>query len=95
MVERLTRDLGIARIAIFYQDDAFGRAGFAGVQRALQKRGIDVAFDGLGETLHRVGGGGAKAADSTGSHAPQPLACGVRRAGPVRRRPAGAGRRGH
>jgi ABC-type branched-subunit amino acid transport system substrate-binding protein len=26
MVERLTKDLGVTRIAIFYQDDAFGRA---------------------------------------------------------------------
>ena len=26
MVERLTKDLGIGRIAILYQDDSFGRA---------------------------------------------------------------------
>src|SRR3954447_17583698 len=38
MVERLTKDLGVKRIAIFYQDDAFGRAGLVGVQRALERR---------------------------------------------------------
>jgi branched-chain amino acid transport system substrate-binding protein len=32
MVERLTRDLGASRIAILFQDDAFGRAGLA-IQR--------------------------------------------------------------
>ncbi len=43
MVERLTKDKGISRIAIFYQDDAFGRAGLKGVQRALDKRGMKPA----------------------------------------------------
>ncbi len=40
MVERLTKDKGITKIAILYQDDAFGRAGLKGVQRALEKRGM-------------------------------------------------------
>ena len=43
MVERLTKDKGISRIAILYQDDAFGRAGLKGVQRALDKRGMKPA----------------------------------------------------
>lgn len=38
MVERLTRDLGAKRIAIFYQDDAFGRAGLTGARMAMEKR---------------------------------------------------------
>ena len=38
MVEHLTKDLGASRIAIMYQDDAFGQAGFAGVKKALDKR---------------------------------------------------------
>ena len=38
MVQRLTADLGIKRIAILYQDDSFGRAGMQGVLRALEKR---------------------------------------------------------
>jgi ABC-type branched-subunit amino acid transport system substrate-binding protein len=44
-IEHLTKDLGISRIAILYQDDAFGLAGLEGVQRALAKRQMSlVAF---------------------------------------------------
>ncbi len=46
MVERLTKDRGASRIAILYQDDAFGRAGLAGVQKALDKRGLKLAAEG-------------------------------------------------
>lgn len=49
MVERLTKDLGIRRIAIFYQDDAFGRAGLAGVQNALTKRNLELVSEGVFE----------------------------------------------
>ncbi|TAD87944.1 MAG: ABC transporter substrate-binding protein [Alphaproteobacteria bacterium] len=38
MVERLTRDLGVTRIGIYYQDDGFGRAGLTGIQQALARR---------------------------------------------------------
>src|SRR3984885_12425029 len=37
-IEHLTKDLGVSKIAILYQDDAFGLAGLDGVQRALAKR---------------------------------------------------------
>lgn len=40
MVARLVADRGISRVGILYQDDAFGRAGLAGVQKALNKRGM-------------------------------------------------------
>ena len=40
MVERLTKDAGAKKIALFIQDDAFGEAGKAGVNRALHKRGM-------------------------------------------------------
>ncbi len=40
MVARLTTDLGIERIAVMYQDDSFGRAGYRGVRRALAQRGM-------------------------------------------------------
>lgn len=43
MVERLTKDLGYTKIALLYQNDAFGRAGQAGIQKALDKRGMKVA----------------------------------------------------
>jgi len=44
-IEHLTKDLGISKIAILYQDDAFGLAGLAGVERALARRNMSlVAF---------------------------------------------------
>ncbi len=43
MVERLTKDIGAKKIALFIQDDAFGEAGKAGVNRALHKRNMKVA----------------------------------------------------
>ncbi len=49
MVERLTKDLKHERIAILYQDDAFGRAGLAGVQRAMDKRNMKLAAEGTFE----------------------------------------------
>ncbi len=49
MVEHLTKDLGAKRIAIFYQDDAFGQVGLAGVKRALDKRGMALAAEGTYE----------------------------------------------
>lgn len=49
MVERLTKDLGATKIAIMYQDDAFGQAGLAGVKRALDKRKMQLAGEGTFE----------------------------------------------
>jgi ABC-type branched-subunit amino acid transport system substrate-binding protein len=49
MVEHLTKDLGAAKIAIMYQDDAFGQAGLAGVKKALEKRGMPLAAEGTFE----------------------------------------------
>jgi branched-chain amino acid transport system substrate-binding protein len=46
MVEHLTGDLGLSRIAIFYQDDAFGQAGLAGVKLALDKRRMALVAEG-------------------------------------------------
>lgn len=43
MVARLTGDLDIQRIAVLYQDDSFGRAGYRGVRRALDRRNMDAA----------------------------------------------------
>src|SRR6266513_1973875 len=52
-VERLTTDLGISRIALFYQDDSFGLAGRAGVLTALEKRSMAlVAEDRKSTRLH-------------------------------------------
>lgn len=41
-VKHLTEDRHIKRIAIFYQDDPYGRDGLAGVKLALQKRGMEL-----------------------------------------------------
>ena len=49
MVERLTKDRGATRIAILYQDDGFGRAGLAGVQKALEKRNMKLVAEGTFE----------------------------------------------
>jgi ABC-type branched-subunit amino acid transport system substrate-binding protein len=45
-IEHLTKDLGITKIAILYQDDAFGLAGLEGVQHALAKRNLALAESG-------------------------------------------------
>ena len=47
MVARLTTDLGIDRIAVLYQDDSFGRAGWRGVDLALTRRGMRPVSIGL------------------------------------------------
>jgi ABC-type branched-subunit amino acid transport system substrate-binding protein len=49
MVERLTKDRSATRIAILYQDDAFGRAGLAGMQKAMEKRNIKLVAEGTFE----------------------------------------------
>jgi len=45
-IEHLTNDLGITRIAILYQDDAFGLAGLAGVKKAMAKRDMSLVAEG-------------------------------------------------
>ena len=40
MVSRLIGDLGIDRVGVIYQDDSFGQAGYRGVRRALERRGL-------------------------------------------------------
>ena len=45
MVERLTRDLGVKRIGILYQDDSYGRAGLTGTLQALGRRGMTLAAE--------------------------------------------------
>ena len=47
MVERLTTDLGVTRIGVLYQDDSYGRAGYNGVRRALEKRDMEMVSIGV------------------------------------------------
>ena len=45
-VEHLTNDLGVTRIAILYQDYAFGLSGLAGVKKAMEKRNLSLVAEG-------------------------------------------------
>lgn len=45
-IEHLTKDLGITKIAILYQDDTFGLAGLEGVKAAMAKRNMSLAAEG-------------------------------------------------
>lgn len=40
IVKQLT-ELGLHKIAVFYQDDAYGKAGYEGVRRALKRRNLE------------------------------------------------------
>ncbi len=46
MIERLTTDLGINRVAILHQDDSFGNAGLRGVLLALERRKLSTIGTG-------------------------------------------------
>ncbi len=45
-IKHLTEDLKHDRIAILYQDDGFGRVGLSGVNKALEKRGMQLVAEG-------------------------------------------------
>ena len=47
MVARLTDDRNIHRIAIIYQDDSFGRAGYNGALAALERRNMEPVSTGV------------------------------------------------
>ncbi len=47
MVNRLMEDLDITRIAVMYQDDSFGRAGYSGVRIALDELGLEPVSIGI------------------------------------------------
>jgi branched-chain amino acid transport system substrate-binding protein len=48
-IKHLTEDLHVRSIAIFYQDDSYGRDGLAGVKLALEKRGMELTAEGTFE----------------------------------------------
>ncbi len=41
-----TQELKLKKIALFYQNDAYGHAGLQGVQKALQRRGLALVSEG-------------------------------------------------
>ncbi len=49
LVDHFVRGKGYTRIAVFYQDDSYGRAGREGVRRALERRGMAVVGEGTYE----------------------------------------------
>jgi len=53
-IKHLTEDLNFKNVAIFYQDDAFGRDGLAGVKRALARRGLELTAEGTFERNTRA-----------------------------------------
>lgn len=48
IVNLLTR-LGLTRIAVFYQNDSYGRAGLTGVEQAMERRKMTIAAKGTVE----------------------------------------------
>src|SRR6187402_976896 len=67
IVQHLTA-MSMDRIAVFYQNDAYGQAGLAGVERALKKRNLEVAAKG---TVERNTVDVAKAVNEIKSKNPQ------------------------
>jgi ABC-type branched-subunit amino acid transport system substrate-binding protein len=59
-VKHLTEDRHLKQIAIFYQDDAFGRDGLAGVKAALDRRGLELVAEGTFERNTRAVGAAVK-----------------------------------
>src|SRR3977135_2365428 len=49
-IRHLTEDLKISKIAILYQDDAFGRTGLDGVKAAMKKRNMELVAEGTFDT---------------------------------------------
>jgi branched-chain amino acid transport system substrate-binding protein len=69
IVQHLTA-MGINKIAVFYQNDAYGQAGLAGVERALKKRSLDVVSKG---TVERNTVAVSKAIDDISKTNPQAI----------------------
>ena len=59
-IKHLTEELRLTRIAIFYQDDAFGRDVLAGVKTHLDRRGLELAAEGTFERNTRAVGAALK-----------------------------------
>ncbi len=77
-VERFVETLGIKRVAVFYQYDAYGFDGLKGTELALQKYGLAPVARGsyvrgmvdIGEGLERIMGSGAQAVVMIGAYDP-------------------------
>jgi ABC-type branched-subunit amino acid transport system substrate-binding protein len=67
LVELLTK-LNLTRIAVFYQNDAYGKAGLEGVDRAMKKRKLEIVATG---TVERNSSDVAAAVATIGKANPQ------------------------
>jgi branched-chain amino acid transport system substrate-binding protein len=55
-IKHLTEELHLKEIAVFYQDDSFGRDGLKGVNAALDRRGLELVAEGTFERNTRAVG---------------------------------------
>lgn len=77
-VKHLVEDLGLDRIAVFYQYDAYGFDGLKGAELALKDRGLAPVARGtyirgtldVEEALAKIAGSGAQAVVMIGTYAP-------------------------
>lgn len=60
-IKYLTEVRKVNKVAIFYQDDAFGRDGLAGVKKALDKRGMELLAEGTFERNTKAVGAALRA----------------------------------
>ena len=60
-IKYLADDLHYKNIAIFYQDDSFGRDGLTGVKAALERRGLELSAEGTFERNTRAIGAALRA----------------------------------
>ena len=79
IVARLIADRGIDRIAVLFQDDSFGRAGYRGVLQALDRRQMEPVAIGLYPPQYHRGPNRV-----AGSPAGRPRCRGARRRLPAR-----------
>ncbi len=66
IVKQLT-ELSLKKVAVFYQNDAYGKAGLDGVTLALQSRNLKPVATATVE--RKLGGGGCSRQDAGRRHA--------------------------
>ncbi|MBI5522184.1 MAG: ABC transporter substrate-binding protein [Desulfarculus sp.] len=77
-IRHMVKDLGLSRIAVFYQYDAYGFDGLTGVELALKELGLAPVARGsyirgtvnVEEGLNRIAGSGAQAVAMIGTYEP-------------------------
>ena len=78
MIARLTGDLGITRVAVFYQNDSYGQTGLEGARLALERRGLEPVASGhyerntskVDSAVYHIVAGNPEAVIMIGAYAP-------------------------